>query len=257
MANGKANTRYPLTAQGLSLKRDMMSIHVAETTSLEQAGTGAGSSLSEFQLPSGLAFEALAENTGCAVFVIGSGGVIRWANEECASRFGAPKQEILGRRIEDLFPADVAGERMAVIREVMASQAKGTLDGMIRGVKRRTTYHPMTLDDGSNAVLAVCRPLCVTSASPSRSAGFVEAKFQDRGPLSTLTEREWDVLTLIGMGLSTQNIADKLHRSVKTIEWHRVSLGNKLGISNRVELARVAIRAGVSSLADEVHESPK
>ena len=43
------------------------------------------------------------------------------------------------------------------------------------------------------------------------------------GTLSSLTNRELQILQLIGDGLSTQEIADKLHRSVKTIEWHRVA----------------------------------
>jgi DNA-binding NarL/FixJ family response regulator len=43
---------------------------------------------------------------------------------------------------------------------------------------------------------------------------------------------------------------------VKTIEWHRVSLGTKLGVTNRVELARIAIRAGVVGLALEAAEAP-
>lgn len=65
-----------------------------------------------------------------------------------------------------------------------------------------------------------------------------------------MTAREREVLIHIGRGLSTAEIASTLGRSTKTVEWHRVSLGNKLGITNRVELARIAIRAGVTALED-------
>ncbi len=54
--------------------------------------------------------------------------------------------------------------------------------------------------------------------------------------LSVLTKRERDVLTLIGYGLSSKEIAERLHRSIKTVNTHRSALGRKLGASNRVEL---------------------
>jgi PAS domain S-box-containing protein len=63
--------------------------------------------------------------------------------------------------------------------------------------------------------------------------------------LTGLTRREVDVLRLIGEGLSTAQIAARLHRSEWTIKSHRVSLGRKLGVSNRVALARVAIESGL------------
>ena len=76
----------------------------------------------------------------------------------------------------------------------------------------------------------------------------VIAQFNDLGPLSVLTERELEVLAFIGEGLPTAEIARRLHRSVRTIEWHRRSLGSKLKATNRVDLARIAIRAGLTHL---------
>ncbi len=66
--------------------------------------------------------------------------------------------------------------------------------------------------------------------------------------MSALTERELEVLAFIGEGLATAEIARRLHRSAKTVEWHRRSLGSKLRVTNRVELARIAIRAGLTHL---------
>lgn len=54
---------------------------------------------------------------------------------------------------------------------------------------------------------------------------------------------------MIGRGHSIPQIAEKLFRSQKTIETHRQSLGRKLGVSNQVELARIAIQTGLSPLA--------
>jgi|GEM_PF-2203076 len=69
--------------------------------------------------------------------------------------------------------------------------------------------------------------------------------------LQALTPREKEILCLIAEGDSLLEIAQKLHRSQKTIESHRLSLGRKLKASNRVELTKIAIAGGLISLDDE------
>ena len=66
--------------------------------------------------------------------------------------------------------------------------------------------------------------------------------------LKGLTPREREILALIGEGYSLPEIAQQLHRSVKTIETHRLTLGKKLNANNRVELARIAISTGLVKL---------
>jgi len=55
-----------------------------------------------------------------------------------------------------------------------------------------------------------------------------------------LTDRELEVLQLIGQGLKTGEIAKALHRSVHTVEAHRASIKRKLGLKNSGELAKAA-----------------
>ena len=74
--------------------------------------------------------------------------------------------------------------------------------------------------------------------------------------LESLTPREREILNLVAQGLSLPEIAEQLHRSLKTIESHRLSLGRKLGASNRVELTRIAIAAGLAPLQPPTHEDP-
>ena len=69
--------------------------------------------------------------------------------------------------------------------------------------------------------------------------------------LDALTPREREVLTLVAQGLSLPEIAEKLHRSLKTIETHRLSVGRKLKASNRVELTRIAIAGGLAPIEIE------
>ena len=65
---------------------------------------------------------------------------------------------------------------------------------------------------------------------------------QKLSPVETLTDREFEVFQLIGQGLSTQEMADKLHVSVKTIEVHRVNIKTKLNVPTAPELIRFAVR---------------
>jgi DNA-binding NarL/FixJ family response regulator len=58
--------------------------------------------------------------------------------------------------------------------------------------------------------------------------------------LSGLTDREYEIFRLIGMGMSSSDIAMKLARSVKTVEAHRANLKQKLGLRKAIELNRFA-----------------
>lgn len=60
----------------------------------------------------------------------------------------------------------------------------------------------------------------------------------------SLSDRELDVLRLIGEGLSTAEIASALHRSTKTIETHRAALKAKLSLKSGLELVHYAARWG-------------
>jgi DNA-binding NarL/FixJ family response regulator len=58
--------------------------------------------------------------------------------------------------------------------------------------------------------------------------------------IDNLTDREFEILRLIGQGMSVQDIAKRLERSAKTIEAHRANLREKLGIRKAAELTRFA-----------------
>lgn len=60
-----------------------------------------------------------------------------------------------------------------------------------------------------------------------------------------LTPREEEILKLVAEGFSGKEIADQLFISPKTVERHRANLLAKLGMKDRVELTRYAIRVGL------------
>jgi DNA-binding NarL/FixJ family response regulator len=64
-------------------------------------------------------------------------------------------------------------------------------------------------------------------------------------PDQILTPREEEVLKLVAEGHSSKEIADLLFISIKTVQRHRANLLHKLGLRDRLELTRYAIRAGL------------
>ena len=82
------------------------------------------------------------------------------------------------------------------------------------------------------------------SAVSSLVKDFVERGRPD-GEFDVLTPRELQVLKLIAEAYTSKDIAKELVISVKTVERHRQNILDKLGMSDRVELTRYAIRRGL------------
>jgi DNA-binding NarL/FixJ family response regulator len=66
---------------------------------------------------------------------------------------------------------------------------------------------------------------------------------------SSLTLREREVLQLVAAGRSAKEIADILHLSVKTVEYHKYRMMKRFGSRNAAELATYAVRNGLLALA--------
>jgi DNA-binding NarL/FixJ family response regulator len=62
-----------------------------------------------------------------------------------------------------------------------------------------------------------------------------------KSPLDILTNRELEVLRLIGQGFSTKEIADRLHLSIKTIGTYRENLKEKLKLKHFTGLVKFAV----------------
>ncbi|MCA2218354.1 response regulator [Jidongwangia harbinensis] len=71
------------------------------------------------------------------------------------------------------------------------------------------------------------------------------AREGDPPPARAITDREEEVLKLVAEGHSTKEIAELLFISVKTVERHRSNILQKLGLRDRLELTRYAIRVGL------------
>ncbi|MGH8924753.1 MAG: response regulator transcription factor, partial [Acidimicrobiia bacterium] len=128
-------------------------------------------------------------------------------------------------------------EDEALVRRALASGAKGYV---LKG---------SAADELLLAVRAAARGSMYLSQQASAGLSAATTKEQEPRPITSLTEREKEVLTLIGEGLTNRAIATRLGLSVKTIERHRTSLMTKLDVHTIVELVRVGITLGLIRLS--------
>ena len=102
-------------------------------------------------------------------------------------------------------------------------------------------------------LVEACR--AVRRGEPFVYAGVVTALIKDylqrnrngqRIPDSILTPREEEIIKLIAEGNSARDIAETLVISAKTVDRHRANIMQKLGMHDRLDLTRYAIRAGLA-----------
>jgi len=108
-----------------------------------------------------------------------------------------------------------------------------------------------TFDDLVEAVHAVASGGTYLS---SKVAGVVVSDYVKRlsqtpaSPLDAITEREREVLQLVGEGRNTKQIARVLHISSKTVEANRRKIMEKLDAHSVADLVKIAILGGLASL---------
>ena len=96
-------------------------------------------------------------------------------------------------------------------------------------------------DDARRAVPLSRRRSARSCASTSSARGAGETHRE------LLTPREEEILKLVAEAHTNDEIAELLHISKKTVERHRANILEKLGMRDRVELTRYAIRRGLIS----------
>lgn len=65
---------------------------------------------------------------------------------------------------------------------------------------------------------------------------------ENDSPVASLSDRELEIVNLIGAGLSTREIAVRLHVSIKTIETHRAHIKAKLSLGTANQLVQFCVR---------------
>lgn len=192
--------------------------------------------------------------------VVDVDGFIHEANDRAATLMVQSEHpgEMIGRSILDLFGKVFAEDRLRLIRMCVELGEALYFCAMVRGAWSHILYEP--LDDVGNGKPGISstshRVMAGLSTLPQMvRVRLVQTTVHDLGPLAGLTRRELQVLKMIGDGHSAASIAEKLFRSKRTIQWHRASLGKKLGVTNRVKLAQIAYAAGLPEFdVDQVYD---
>jgi DNA-binding NarL/FixJ family response regulator len=91
---------------------------------------------------------------------------------------------------------------------------------------------------------------CVRTVHVGRNyvSASIGAKLAAHATQTTLTFRELDVIKLIARGLLNKEIGEQLNVSEGTVKSHTSALFSKLGVTNRTEAVREAIRRGLVRL---------
>jgi DNA-binding NarL/FixJ family response regulator len=89
------------------------------------------------------------------------------------------------------------------------------------------------------------QPFLYPAAVAALVRDHLERASEGTGPAEVLTPRELEILKLIAEAHTSKDIADTLVISVKTVEKHRANILEKLGMRDRVELTRYAIKRGL------------
>lgn len=183
-----------------------------------------------------------------SIMVWDSDGVIVCCNDVAARGFKKTSyNELLGKTLYEFAPENWVKERYGVAKLAIDSKQRITFLEILGGYRLRTLMRPIsTVVDGvtKNFVLISVEQITSTEFAYASSTQTNEmvmfANYIDLGGLDVLTNRELEVLALMGQGLRAKEIAKELCRSVSTVDNHRDNIGEKLGMHDRGELIALA-----------------
>ena len=176
---------------------------------------------------------------------------------------GAEAVQIALREEVDLAVLDVSMPRMTGLQAARElSQRRPELRVLMLSMHDNEQYFFEALKAGASGYVLktaanadfveACRatmrgePFLYPSAAAALIRDYLErAGRGEETPTDPLTPRELDVLKPIAEGLTSEEIAELLFISKKTVDRHRANILGKLGMRNRVELTRYAIRRGL------------
>jgi len=176
---------------------------------------------------------------------------------------GAEAVEIAARGGVDLVILDIAMPRMTGLQAAREMSRKGlTARVLLLSMYDNEQYVFEAMKAGAAGYVlksVADRELVEACRSVRRGGSFVyggpvspvvedylqRTRRGEQIPKSILTPREEEVVKLIAEGNSSKEIADTLVISIKTVDRHRANVLSKLGMHDRLDVTRYAIRAGL------------
>ncbi|CAL9677094.1 Oxygen regulatory protein NreC [Streptomyces sp. enrichment culture] len=176
---------------------------------------------------------------------------------------GAEAIELARTRDVDLAVLDIAMPRLTGLQAARElASARSDLRILMLTMHDNEQYFFQALKAGASGyvlksvadrdLVAACRaamrdePFLYPGAVTALIRNYLDrARRGQEDPDQILTPREEEVLKLVAEGHSSKEIADLLFISIKTVQRHRANLLQKLGLRDRLDLTRYAIRAGL------------
>jgi DNA-binding CsgD family transcriptional regulator len=189
--------------------------------------------------------------TGVGVFTLD--GEVLFVNDRAVQMWHGPDAKAsayIGRNARDHMPEQWTNERLAILQRVRETNKPVMLRSIWRGNQHFSWIYPI-LHEGSepDIFLVIARRAETMDDAEELMRGdyeWVDSNVANFGKLDVLTDREMEVLALLAQGLSAKEIAKVLYRSEHTIISHRKAIGQKLGLDDRLKLALLARRAGLT-----------
>jgi DNA-binding NarL/FixJ family response regulator len=167
---------------------------------------------------------------------------------------------VIGAQAPDVAVVDLslgAGSSLDLVKALAASHP--ALRVLVLSMHDELLYAEAALRAGAGGyimkqaatpdLLAAIRQ--VASGRPyvsERVSQWIDSGVEGRGtaargvlPMDRLTPREREVLELIGRGIGTRDVAQRLNMSLKTVESHLAHIKEKLGLTSGRELVRLAV----------------
>ncbi len=188
-----------------------------------------------------------------AVHIANEHGLILYANDQAARAFlgkGVKGRDAMGLFWHELFPAELVRERINVLRAVQHDGEPRYVRSIYFGLQLISRYDAVGpvpgVADGGQVFLSVTRhePRAL-EVDGIPGVKVITPTTNHLGRLAVLTPREIELMALIAEGLSISEIAEHLGKSEHTVNEQRRSVGKKLGVSGRVQLAEIAREAGL------------
>lgn len=162
-------------------------------------------------------------------------------------------EESVDSFLPDVVVLDVRmpdGDGFEVARRILTKHPQLKL--MFLSMHTETAFMKRALDMGAKAYLSKRAPMdelltaIRTVLSGGKYSGSTIQTDQDLPPDGSLTERQIEVLRLISQGCSAKEIASRLNISVRTAEFHRAAIMDRLKLHSTAMITRYAVEHGLT-----------
>lgn len=186
---------------------------------------------------------------GIGISITNAQGQLLFVNEASRVFFSDDKRiDYAGKYIADFHPPEFVEERLSIIAQVIHDGKPRRLSHIYLGRRIESTIWPIRESPHpDDRVIVVTREKTGVDALVVNSdeCKTVSTQYIDLGPLAVLTQRELEIMVLLGHGLSVPEAASILHRSPKTVQRHKAAISQKLELHGQADIVAIVTSMGL------------